>query len=267
MNGPGELVDILALTPTNLAIIFLILLLAAIIISFDKRFFAWLAEIVPGRYRYFVLALEPVLRLIIIFIAFVLIVARIIEPTLENVLVLLGALGLGIGFALKDYVSSLVAGVVTLFELPYRPGDWIEVNGTYGEVQSIGMRSAEIVTADDTVVIMPHLKLWDNLILNANDGSQKLQCVVHFYLHPNHDAAQAKNALHDVMLTSPYLRLDLPTKVVVTEEPWGTHYRLRAYPVEPRQQFDFITDLTIRGKAALMELGVEFARPPISASA
>jgi hypothetical protein len=43
------------------------------------------------------------------------------------------------------------------------------------------------------------------------------------------------------------------------EKPWGTHYRLKAYPVEPRDQFQFITDLTVRGKAALLALGAAFA--------
>ena len=40
---------------------------------------------------------------------------------------LLGAIGLAIGFALKDYVSSLIAGVVSAVELPYRPGDWVNM--------------------------------------------------------------------------------------------------------------------------------------------
>lgn len=51
----------------------------------------------------------------------------------------------------KDYVSSLLAGIVTPCEMPYRLGDWITVEGVDGEVKSIGMRALEIVTPDDTV--------------------------------------------------------------------------------------------------------------------
>ncbi|MCB1777204.1 MAG: mechanosensitive ion channel, partial [Candidatus Competibacteraceae bacterium] len=164
------------------------------------------------------------------------------------------------GFAFRDYISSLIAGVITLYELPYRPGDWIEINGTYGEVRSIKMRAAEIVTPDDTVVIVPHLKLWDQMIFNANDGGPYLQCVANFYLHPRHDAAQVRHTLYDVALTSPFLQIEKPINVVVQERPWGTHYRLRAYPIDPSQQFAFITDLTVRGKAILTQRGVEFAQ-------
>jgi hypothetical protein len=71
-------------------------------------------------------------------------------------------------------------------------------------------------------------------------------------------------ALKDVALTSPYLKVENPVKVVVKEELWGTRYRIRAYPVYPGDQFEFISDLTIRGKAALLKLGVEFASVPLA---
>ena len=73
------------------------------------------------------LSLVPLLRLSIIVGSLVLIVPQIIEPTVANMVALLGALGLVLGFGLKDYVSSLIAGIVALYEIPYRPGDWIEV--------------------------------------------------------------------------------------------------------------------------------------------
>ncbi len=232
-------------------------------IALTERYLPWLANRMSSRYRPILLAFVPVLRLLAIMLALVLLIPRLIEPTFENLVTLFGAVGLALGFAFKDYVSSLIAGVVTLFEMPYRPGDWIEVDGTYGEVKRISMRSVEIVTPDDTVVIIPHLKLWDQLIFNANDGGPNLLCVTDFYLDPLHDAARVQSALFDVALTSAYLQLEKPINVIVLDKPWGTHYRLKAYPVDPRQQFNFITDLTVRGKAALIRLGVEFAATPI----
>lgn len=262
MNGVDEVKDIFSLSQINLLEIGLILVGAWLLIILEQRLLPWLAVRSPNRRRHLLLATVPVLRLFIIIFAATLIVPRVIEPSFENMVAMMGALGLALGFAFRDYVSSLIAGVVTLYELPYRPGDWIEVNGTYGEVRSIKMRAAEIVTPDDTVVIIPHLKLWDQLIHNANDGGPNLQCVADFYLHPRHDAAQVRYALYDVALTSPFLQIDQPIKVVVQEKPWGTHYRVRAYPIHPGQQFAFITDLTVRGKALLTQLDVEFAQVP-----
>jgi hypothetical protein len=46
----------------------------------------------------------------------------------------------------------------------------------------------------------------------------------------------------------------------VLEKPWGTHYRLKSYVRESREQFLFVTDLTVRGKEALRSLGIRFAQ-------
>jgi small conductance mechanosensitive channel len=97
--------------------------------------------------------------------------------------------GLAVGFALKDYVSSLIAGVMAIFEQPYRPGDWVQVDDAYGEVKSVGFRAMRIVTPDDTVVTIPHAKMWDRNIYNANSGKRDLQCIANFYLNPEHNAA------------------------------------------------------------------------------
>ncbi len=263
MGDSGDVPAIFrSLTSENLIQIALIVVASWLIIVLSQRYLPRLANRVAGSYRLLLLAFVPVLRLVVIAVALALLVPRLIEPTFENLVTLFGALGLALGFAFKDYVSSLIAGVVTLFEMPYRPGDWIEVDKTYGEVKQISMRSLKVVTPDDTVVIIPHLKLWDHLIFNANDGGQNLLCIADFYLHPRHDAAQVKHILHDVALTSVFLQTEQPINVIVLDKPWGTHYRLKAYPIDPRQQFHFVTDLTVRGKAALINLGVEFTAIP-----
>ncbi|MFO8085372.1 MAG: mechanosensitive ion channel [Desulfobacterales bacterium] len=237
----------------------LIFVAAWLLVVLSQRFLRFLAEKFSGQRRHFILASVSVLRLVIIFTAIVLVIPILVEPSFENLFALMGALGIMLGFAFKDYTSSLIAGIVTLFEMPYRPGDWIEIEGNYGEVKKIDMRCAEIITPDDTVVTVPHLKLWDGLIANSNDGTRSLMCVVDYYLLPNHDALKVKNTLYDVALTSVYLQLQRPIVVIIQEKPFGTHYQLKAYPNDPRDQFFFITDLTVRGKSALLDLGVKYA--------
>lgn len=229
------------------------------VLLIDQKVLPAIAKRLPGRVRVYVLSAIPLIRLIVLVTASLLIVRRIIDPTFENMVALLGIVGVGLGFALKDYAGSLIAGTVSLYENPYRPGDWVTIDGAYGEVQSINLRSVEILTPDDTRVIIPHNKLWTTSIFNANMGSNKLQCVTHFYLRPEHDGIAVRWRLNDVALSSPYLRLGYPVTVVAVETAWGTHYRIRAYPIEPQQQFAFVTDLTERGKAALIDLGVTFA--------
>ena len=155
MNGLSDFSEILrSLSQANLIRVGLIIAGAWLLIVLNQRFLSLLANRLPGRMRPYLLAMTPVLQLLIIMGAFAFIIPLLIEPTFENLVALLGALGFALGFAFKDYVSSLIAGVVTLYEMPYRPGDWIEVNGAYGEVRAINMRTVEIVTPDDTVVVI-----------------------------------------------------------------------------------------------------------------
>ena len=239
--------------------IFLIIVVSWLLAKGVERFFPWLAERVTGRLRLYILPSVPVLRLLILIGAIVSIVPLVINITVHNSLAILGATGLALGFAVKDYVSSIMAGIVALYERPYRPGDWVQIEGAYGEVQSVKLRALRLVTPDDTTVTIPNIKLWQTNIFNANDGRRNLMCVVDFYLEPRHDAALVRQVLYDVALTSPYINLDSPILVIVTEKPWGTHYKIKAYPVDSRDQFQFISDLTIRGKSALVDLNIQAA--------
>ncbi|HCW91897.1 MAG TPA: mechanosensitive ion channel protein MscS [Marinobacter sp.] len=244
----GTIVEIAAIL---IAVTLLILLL--------QKALPWIANRLPGKQRLFLLATVPLLRLALILIAFLIVIPLLVEPSFQNMIAFLGTVGVALGFALKDYVGSLIAGVVSIGEQTYRNGDWVQIGDVYGEVRHVGMRTVSIVTPEDDRVLVPHNQLWNVPISNANNGSARLQCVTDFYLAPEHDAARARALLEDVALTSPYLFFGTPIAVIVAETPWSTHYRLKAYPVDSAMQFRFRSDLTVRGKTALRSEGFRFA--------
>ena len=241
----------------------LAVLLVARLLSFVVR---WVlrhaAEKASPHLRLSILRAIPITRLLIGIGAVVVAVPILVEPTFRNVVALLAGVGLALAFALKDYGSSLVAGLATVLEGAYQPGDWVEVDGVYGEVKSIDLRAVRIVTPDDTEVIIPHARLWSASIANASSGNRSLLCVTEFYLHPDHDAVAVRWRLAEVAETSSYRKSESPVTVIVSEKPWGTQYRLKAYVKESRDQFLFTTDLTIRGKEALRAMGIRFAQAP-----
>ncbi|MEW6586072.1 MAG: mechanosensitive ion channel domain-containing protein [Nitrospirota bacterium] len=220
------------------------------------------AEKAPQQLRLTILRAVPITRLLIDIGAIVAIVPILVEPTFRNVITLVAGMGLALAYALKDYGSSLVAGMVTVLENTYQPGDWIEVDGTYGEVKTIGIRAVYLVTPDDTEVIIPHSRIWSSSIFNASGGNRSLLCVADFYLHPDHDVLTIRRRLEEVAESSSYRKHETPVTVIVLEKPWGTHYRLKAYVNESREQFLFITDLTTRCKEVLRRMNVRFAQAP-----
>lgn len=141
-----------------------VIVAASLLILMVQKAVPVLAAKLSGKPRLYLLASVPLFRLLVIVLTIIVVVPILVEPSFENMIAIFGALGLALGFAFKDYANSLIAGIVTLYEMPYRPGDWIEVNGRYGEVRSIGTRAAEIVTLDDTVIVIPHSLLWNTLL-------------------------------------------------------------------------------------------------------
>ena len=235
----------------------------ALVTSFVvRRLILYLSEKVPPRLRLLVLRTLPIVRILIGIGAIAVIVPILVEPTFQNIVALVASVSFALAFTLKDYGSSLVAGLMTVLENAYQPGDWIEVDGTYGEVRLIGARAVRIVTPDDTEVIIPHTRLWSTSIFNASSGNRSLLCVADFYLHPDHDAFVARERLAEVAKTSSYRKQEEPVTVIVIEKPWGTHYRVKAYVKESREQFLFISDITVRGKAVIRSLGIRFAQAP-----
>ncbi|MGH2359109.1 MAG: mechanosensitive ion channel family protein [bacterium] len=220
------------------------------------------AERVWPRLRLPILRVVPLARLVIGIGALIVIVPIVVEPSFQNVVALLASVGLALAFALKDYASSLVAGLVTVLENTYQPGDWIEIEGVYGAVNFIGVRAVHIVTAYDNEVIVPHYQFWSKKISNATSGSHSVLCVADFYLHPDHDGTAVRRRLEEVGETSSLRKPETKVSVVAQEQPWGTHYKLKAYVKESREQFEFITDLTIRGKDALRAMNIRFAQAP-----
>ncbi|MBI5504404.1 MAG: mechanosensitive ion channel [Deltaproteobacteria bacterium] len=224
------------------------------------------AESASPHLRLSLLRAMPVVRLLIGVAALIAIVPIFVEPTFTNAVAVVASVGLALAFAFKDYGSSLIAGLLTVLENTYQPGDWIEMGGVYGEVKSIELRATRIVTADDTEVIVPNSRMWSGNVANATSGRRSLLCVAEFYLHPDHDGFSVRAQLAQVAEVSAYRKADTPVSVTVLEKPWGTKYRLKAYVKESRDQFIFITDLTLRGRQSLRDAGIRFTQIPYSVS-
>jgi small conductance mechanosensitive channel len=250
------------LTWSHILLVIAVLVGCRLLVLAMRRIVRGAAESAPSHRRLVILRIAPLARLLIWVAGIAIIVPVLVEPSFEDVVALVATVGLALAFALKDYVSCLIAGVVTIIENTYQPGDWIEIDGTYGEVKIIDTRAVHIVTADDTEVIIPHSRLWSTSVFNASSGNRSLLCVTNFYLHADHDGVVVHQALAEIGEASSYRKPESAVKVVATEMPWGTRYKIKAYVTDSREQFAMMTDMTIRGKKRLRAMGIAFAQAP-----
>jgi len=111
-----------------------------------------------------------------------------------------GILGVAIGFASKDTLSNLFAGVFILADRPYRVGDYVQLDtGERGEVSFIGLRSTRIITRDDIEVTIPNSVIGGGKIVNETGGPTRAMRVrVPVGVAYGSDLAQVEKLLLDV---------------------------------------------------------------------
>ncbi|CDM98594.1 MULTISPECIES: mechanosensitive ion channel family protein [Oscillatoriales] len=218
----------------------------------------WLSEQVPLRFRLAFKQSVPFWRAFIFGLAGVILINLFLDLSSTNLLAITGTAAVAVGFAFKDYASSVISGMIALFERPYQVGDRVTIDGQYGEIISYGLRAIQLQTPDDDIVTIPHNKMWTEPIINANKGEVEAQTAVDFYFAHDADIDRIILILYRVAQTSKYTQLNLPILVVVNEKPWGTLVKLRCYPMDVRDEFIFKTDLIRRAKKTFGELGIPY---------
>lgn len=85
----------------------------------------------------------------------------------------LGLTGFALGFALKDALSNLLAGILILFYRPFHCGDRIRVSGCEGVVMDIDLRYTKLDGGDEEFLI-PNSKCFTNWIAVSKDSTERL---------------------------------------------------------------------------------------------
>jgi small-conductance mechanosensitive channel len=70
----------------------------------------------------------------------------------------LGLTGFALGFALKDSIANLLAGVLILLYRPFEVGDRIDIGGLAGRVTHVDLRYTEL-DAENERVLVPNSKM------------------------------------------------------------------------------------------------------------
>jgi small-conductance mechanosensitive channel len=79
-----------------------------------------------------------------------------------------GAIGVGVGFGLQKVVSNLVSGVILLIDRSIKPGDVVEVDGTYGSVATLNARYVSVLTRDGKEYLIPNEDLITQRVTNLS---------------------------------------------------------------------------------------------------
>ena len=112
-------------------------------------------------------AISMLVRLVLITIGFILAFGAA-GIDLSNITIIVGALGVGIGFGLQNIFNNLISGLILAFERPIQVGDIIQIASLnlMGEVKDIGIRASIVRTFDGAEVVVPNGNLISNEMIN-----------------------------------------------------------------------------------------------------
>jgi small conductance mechanosensitive channel len=117
--------------------------------------------------RYRVLRRTLMAAIVFIGILSALLVIPQVRTVAGGVLASSAVIGLVIGFASQRTIGNVVAGVLIAVSQPLRLGDEVEVEGTQGVVEEIGLTYTWIRTRDNDRLVVPNEKLASESIRNS----------------------------------------------------------------------------------------------------
>lgn len=109
----------------------------------------------------------------------IVIILDIFGVNTTSIIALLGAAGLAIGFALKDTLANIAAGVMLLFLRPFSIDDYIECGSISGKIKQVGLFTTILETSDGLFISSPNGELWSAPIKNfTRNGKRRMEFVV-----------------------------------------------------------------------------------------
>ena len=118
-------------------------------------------------------------RLILITAGFLLAIAAS-GLALNQITIILGALGVGIGLGLQNIVNNFVSGIILIFDRPIRIGDSVEIGDQKVRVREISVRSSTLLTTDGAEVIIPNGDILSKNIINWTFSNSHARVKVSF---------------------------------------------------------------------------------------
>ena len=142
-------------------------------------------------------AIGSILKYLILTIGFIVII-QTVGINLSSLTILLGALGVGIGFGLQNVTNNFVSGIIILFERPIKVGDRIDVAGVAGNVIKISMRATTIITNDNISIIVPNSEFISSTVINWSHTDRNVRFNFPVGVAYKEDPEKVKNLLLDV---------------------------------------------------------------------
>lgn len=198
--------------------------------------------------RYFIIAVGVIFSL------------SVLGITMSDLSLLAGALGVGIGFGLRNIMANFVSGILMIFERPIQLGDVVEVDKIFGDVQRIGIRATTIKTYDGSEVLIPNADFITKDVTNWTLSSKLRRVKMAYKVAFGNNPRDVIEVIRSVIDAHVDIKDDPQAKVLF--EGYGDYYlEFTVYFWVDDRLLDIKSETAIAIYEALSQAGIEMPIP------
>ncbi|HET8963568.1 MAG TPA: mechanosensitive ion channel family protein [Chitinophagales bacterium] len=124
-----------------------------------------------------------------------------LDKTVTSLLAGAGILGLAIGLALQDTLTSAISGIIMTTRKAYRIGDYVETNGYNGFIDEINLRNTTITQTNGIQAKIPNKMVLNNPLENYTlSGERRIELNVG--VDYNSDLIQVEQVVRNAILNN-----------------------------------------------------------------
>ena len=144
---------------------------------------------------------------VVLFVLLGLMVASKLGIDVTGVVALASVASLALSLSLQDALANVIGGFTLLSNHPFRSGDYVEIAGQGGVVQTIDITYTKLTTPDNKTISIPNAAVVASQIVNySTSGTRRIDIVIRTECSVSVDAvkeALLRAAGLDTVLTEP----------------------------------------------------------------
>src|SRR3954447_1671962 len=158
--------------------------------------------------------IQDLLAAVIYLAAVFAIISYVFDLPIQGLLATSGVIAIILGLALQSTLGDVFSGIVLSFSRPYRPGDWISIEGgTDGRVIEMNWRATHVLTAKRDLAIVPNSAIAKAKIINTSSPSGIHGVTVNIRLDAKTSPATSAEILRHAILNT-RLILEMPAPLI-----------------------------------------------------
>jgi small-conductance mechanosensitive channel len=199
--------------------------------------------------RYRVLRRSVVALIIFVGVLSALLVIPQVRAVAAGILASSAIIGIVVGFAAQRTIGNFIAGLLIAFAQPLRIGDFVEVDGTTGIVEEIGLTYTFIRVADSDRLVIPNDRIASDTILNSSLHGRRKRAQVTVQIPLDRDLAAVSELLREAAA-------DEQAEVTVTALEDKASLELSVWAEDEAAATRIESELRLRAHERLREAGV-----------